>query len=394
MQSWPCFYVTISMDEAVRRAREIAEGVAAALVERTDREGRWPEESFRALQDGGLGGLVVPVHSGGLGLGLEALARVCEQIALVCPSTAISFGMHHVAAAVIAAKATPEQTAQYLEPIARGKHLTTLALSEPATGAHFYIPRTPLTDRPGGGFEITGQKSFVTNGSHADSYVVSVVAVDAEADPGRFSCVIVPKDAKGITWGEPWAGLGMRGNDSRTLDLERVLVPRAGLLGEPGDQIWYVFNIVAPYFLIAMAGTYLGIATAALEEGRAHLASRHYAHSGTSLAQQPVLQHRLGVLWAKVARCRALVLHAARSGDVGAADALPSLCSAKAEVADTVVDVVNETMTLLGGKGYASDSRIHRMMRDARAAHVMSPTTDLLRTWTGRALLGLPLLAD
>ena len=58
------------------------------------------------------------------------------------------------------------------------------------------------------------------------------------------------------------------------------------------------------------------------------------------------------------------------------------------------MEVVNEVMTLLGGKGFAEDSPVHRLLRDARAAHVMAPTTDLLRTWTGRALLDLPLLAD
>jgi alkylation response protein AidB-like acyl-CoA dehydrogenase len=68
------------------------------------------------------------------------------------------------------------------------------------------------------------------------------------------------------------------------------------------------------------------------------------------------------------------------------------LCSAKAEVAECAVEVVNEAMTLLGGKGYAAESLVHRLLRDARAAHVMAPTTDLLRTWTGRALLDVPLL--
>ena len=82
------------------------------------------------------------------------------------------------------------------------------------------------------------------------------------------------------------------------------------------------------------------------------------------------------------------------AADAGADDALIALCAAKAEVADCATQVVNESMTLLGGKGYANDSRIQRMLRDARAAHVMSPTTDILRTWTGRALLGLPLLAE
>jgi len=64
------------------------------------------------------------------------------------------------------------------------------------------------------------------------------------------------------------------------------------------------------------------------------------------------------------------------------------------EVADCVVAMVNEAMTLCGGIGYRSGSRLHRLLRDARAAHLMSPTPDLLRVWIGRGLLGQPLLSD
>jgi isovaleryl-CoA dehydrogenase len=49
-------------------------------------------------------------------------------------------------------------------------------------------------------------------------------------------------------------------------------------------------------------------------------------------------------------------------------------------------------MTLCGGRGYTADGRRPRMLRDARASHVMAPTTDMLKSWLGRALLGLPLV--
>jgi alkylation response protein AidB-like acyl-CoA dehydrogenase len=71
-----------------------------------------------------------------------------------------------------------------------------------------------------------------------------------------------------------------------------------------------------------------------------------------------------------------------------------ALLSAKAEVADCAVNVANEAMTLTGGISYQEGSKLDRCLRDARASHVMAPTTDILRTWAGRALLGLPLLAE
>jgi alkylation response protein AidB-like acyl-CoA dehydrogenase len=382
------------IDEAVSRAREVARTVIARDAAQTDREARWPENGIRALQRAGLGGLVLPTTVGGLGLGLLAVARVCEEISIYCPSTALVWGMHHVGAAVLAAKATTEQSERLLVPIARGKHLTSLALSEPGTGANFYLPETQLKPGIDGSFTASGVKSFVTSGGHADSYVISTVAVEGGAPVGKFSCLVIPNAGVGIEWGPPWAGLGMRGNSSRDLGLHGVVVPCRDLLGAEGDQIWYVFKVIAPFFIAAMSGTYLGLAAGALEEARLQVMERCHSHTGAPVATNPIVQHRLGEVWAKVARTRALIYHAALAGEAGAEDALPALLSAKAEVAECVVSVVGHAMSLMGGRAYREHSRIERMHRDARAADVMAPTTDLLRMWTGRAILDLPLLAD
>lgn len=383
----------VDLREMLDRARRLAEDELDPRAEAIDREAQWPEESLRAVLAAGLGGLVVPVEHGGLGQGLYGLARACEELAFACSSTAICFGMHCVGSAVIAARATPDQAERHLVPVARGEHLTTLSLSEPGTGAHFYVPQTQLA-RVDDGFLVTGTKSFVTNGSHADSYVISTVAADPSAPPGEFSCVLVDGRADGMRWGEPWAGLGMRGNDSRTLELSDVFVPRRDLLGREGDQLWYVFEVIAPFFLTAMAGTYLGVTRAACEAAIEHVRARSYAHSGRRLASEPVVQHRVGVLWAQLERTRRLVYSAASRADAGDADAMPAILSSKAEVAEAATTVVNEAMTMMGGIAYRDNSRLARALRDVRAAHVMAPPTDLLRTWTGRALLGEPLLAQ
>ncbi len=384
----------IDLESIVEKAGDVAKDVAAVHAEEVDREARWPAESVRALLAAGLGGLTVPEEFGGLGQGSYALAKVCETLGQECASTAMCFGMHCVGSAVLAAKATADQHRRYLTAINEGRHLTTLSLSEPGTGAHFYLPHTKLETVSADSYRINGIKTFVTNGAEADSYVVSTTVAEDESHPvGQFTCVVVPRDSEGMHWGPPWSGIGMRGNASRSLELRDVEVSRDNLLGEEGDHIWYVFQVVAPYFLMAMAGTYLGIASAALEDARDHLSKRHYSDTGLSLGEMPVLQHKLGTLWAIVERTRRLTYHAASSFDYGDPDALPTVFSSKAEVANCAVDVVNEVMTICGGIGYRENARIHRSLRDARAAHVMGPTTDILRIWTGRVLLGQPILA-
>lgn len=195
-----------------------------------------------------------------------------------------------------------------------------------------------------------------------------------------------------MSWSGQWTGMGMRGNSSLELQLDGVTVQQDHLLGSEGDQIWYVFNVVAPYFLIAMAGTYLGVAMAALKYASEHVKARSYSHSGELLAHADVMQHKIGTLWGRIDAARAQVRSAAKRFDMGADDALPAVMTAKTEVADCATYAVNEAMTVCGGRAYREGSRLHQLLGDVRAAHVMAPTTDTLRTWIGRAVLDLPLL--
>jgi isovaleryl-CoA dehydrogenase len=379
------------LNDLVGRASEITRTLIAANAAREDAEGIWPEPAMRALGDAGLMGLNVPEELGGHGEGLAGLVAISEVLARESPSTALCYAMHCVGTAVIAAKATDYQKQAYLEPIARGEHITTLALSEPGTGSHFYIPQTRLTPE-GDAYVLDGIKGFVTNGTHADSYVVSTVGVGADADTeGSFSCILLDADSD-LHWEEDWHGLGMRSNSSRSLRLEGVRTPKRNLLGEEGDQLWYIFEVVAPYFLMGMAGTYTGVARAAFEIACKHLGTRRYDHTGELLGSDPVMAHRLGALWMELERTELLIRSAAQRADAGDLAALTAVFAAKAAAGDTAVTISNEAMTICGGTAYRANSKLARLLRDARAAHVMAPTTDMLKVWVGRSLLNLPLI--
>lgn len=373
-------------------AREVAREVAAPAAEGVDRHARWPADTVRGLATAGLLGLTVPREHGGLGEGAEALAVATEELGTVCGSSALVFGMHSVATATIAAKVRPPQVRRYLEPILRGEHVTTLALSEPGTGVHFYLPRTTFERREDGSYRLSGTKSFVTSAGHADSYVISAAAAGGEGDPGTFSCFVVDAHAEGIELGPPWDGLGMRGNSSRTVSFHGTRLDPDHQLGREGDETWYLFDVVAPYFLVAMSATYLGVARGALEVAQGHVASRTYEHTGRSLAREGPVPVHLAEMWVRVERGRQLLRHAARRLDGGHPEAARSLFAAKIEVVRTAVDVTDRAMVLTGGRGYTGGSRLGRALRDARAGHLMSPSTDLLLRWLGRSLLDLPLL--
>jgi isovaleryl-CoA dehydrogenase len=377
--------------ELVQRAEHIARDVVRPNAGREDREALWPEPAMRALADAELMGLNAPRNVGGHGLGLEALVNICRVLARENPSASLCFGMHCVGTATLAAKATDGQRRDFLEPIAAGEHITTLALSEPGTGADFHIPETSL-DEDGDAYVLDGVKSFVTNGSHADSYVMSTVAAERGAEEGAFSAVVVEAGTPGMEWQAPWQGFGMRGNSSRTVRLEGVRIGKEHLLGEKGDQLWYMFEVIVPYFLAAMAGTYLGIAEAAVEIAGEHLGSRRRSHTGELLGSNPTLAAELGNMWIRLESSRQLVLSAVRRADAAAPDALVGVLACKAAASSTSVELATEAMALMGGNGYREDSHLSRLLRDAHASHVMAPTTQVLNKWVGRAIMGMPLL--
>ena len=374
------------------RARENASTVLAVHAPTVDREASWPKEGLTALADAGLLGLHVPARLGGLEQGMLALVVITETLARECSSTALCYGMHCVATAVLASKATLDHEERYLRPIAAGEHFTSLALSEAGTGIHFYWPQTHLR-REGDAYIVEGTKQFVTSGGLADSYVVTTSSARPDtSDVGEFSALIVDKHTPGVRWSGDWQGFGMRGNASRTMHIENARIPLKQLLGKEGDEVWYVFEVIAPYFLMAMSGVYLGIAAAAVETVAADLQQRTYGHTGRAISSEPVVQHRLAELWLQVQQARQQVYHAAQLADLGDPGALPELLGSKIVAATAATQVTDGALELGGGRAYRENGRLTRLVRDARASHIMAPTTDLLKQWLGRSLLGMPLL--
>lgn len=126
----------------------------------------------------------------------------------------------------IAGFGTPEQQAAW-----RGR-ATAVAISEPRAGAHPKL-LTTRAEPDAGGFRISGEKAWVTNGPLADVFVV--LAITAETDGRkRYSAFLVPRGAPGVTLTEMPALHVLRPSQHCGLHLRNVAVPRSALLGSPG----------------------------------------------------------------------------------------------------------------------------------------------------------------
>ncbi|NIV40136.1 MAG: acyl-CoA dehydrogenase, partial [Anaerolineae bacterium] len=120
--------LTVEQKSIVESARSIAKDDIAPHAELTDEEGRYPAESMQALRREGFLGLLVPGEQGGMGQDLRVMAAVIEEIARACSSTALCFLVHLAGGATYAASNPPKE--DLLQAVARGEHVSTLALGE------------------------------------------------------------------------------------------------------------------------------------------------------------------------------------------------------------------------------------------------------------------------
>jgi alkylation response protein AidB-like acyl-CoA dehydrogenase len=354
------------------------------LAARTDQEGRFPREVIRALGDAGLLGLVSDKEVGGLGLGLREAAQVVSRIAQTCPSTAMVVCMHYCATAVIE-KFGPAATRR---AIAEGRHLSTLAFSEADSRSHFWAPTGTARSAAAGQVLLDARKSWVTSAFEADSYVWSSKPLAAE---GASTLWLVDAKAQGLSQPGRFDGLGLRGNASTPITAEAVRVAAGDRLGEDGKGFDLMMGVVLSWFSVLSAACSVGLMDGALVRAVGHVGQTRHVHLDSSLAELPTIRAYLARARIKADMAQALLDDTVSAIGAGRADTMLRVLEVKAAAGEAALEVTDIAMRVCGGAAFRKEAGIERLFRDARAASVMAPTSDVLYDFIGKAVTGLPL---
>ena len=364
---------------------QIANEVIAPAAAEIDRTGAYPRAALDKLGEAGILGLISAEEVGGLGLGLRAATLVVERISRECASTGMVVCMHFSATAVIEAHGSREAR----EAIASGKHITTLALSEFGSRSHFWAPLSTAQVVQGNGhIQLDARKSWSTSAGQVDSYVWSSRPISAE---GMSTLWLVPGKANGLSIPTPFDGMGLRGNSSSPITAEKVLVEKSAQLGDDGGGFDIMMGIVLPYFQLMAAGCSVGIMESAVSKAAAHVGKTKLEHLSNSLADLPTIRAYVARIRIQTDMVRALLLDTLSALESSREDAMLRVLEVKAAAGEASTEVTDIAMRICGGTAFRKEVGIERNFRDARAATVMSPTTDLLYDFIGKAVCGLPL---
>lgn len=366
--------------------RAIADVVAPAARD-VDATGAFPRQNVEALGAAGLLSLLSARDVGGPGLGLREVAEVIERLAGTCGSTAMIALMHYAAVSVLEVHG-PRDTR---EKVAAGHHLCTCAFSEAGSRSHFWAPLGTATQIDGH-VQLDAQKSWVTSAGQADSYIWTSLPLAAGAGP--MTMWLVPVGSAGLSQPSAFDGLGLRGNGSTPVTATAVSLAPAAMLGADGAGLDLALTLVLPTFQVLSAAFSLGLMEAVMTETAAHLTATRLAHIDQSLAQQPTVRLDFARMRVQTDSTRALLLDTLTALETQRPDGMLRVLESKAVAAEAALAVTDLAMKVCGGAAFRKELGIERRFRDARAARVMSPTTDALLDFIGRATLGLPLLED
>lgn len=361
------------------RARDLAAQHFAPLAEEIDREQRYPYEHIETFVRNGLTGILVPKELGGLGLSMQAICAIVEDVSAACSSTGAILAAHALGAVPLRLAGTDTQQAALYADLLRGKPVS-FALTERGAGSDAAaITTTAVPD--GSGWRIDGEKIYVGNGGAAAHYIV-FAKTDPEAGGRGITAFAVHGDAPGVVIDRYEDKMGIRGTLTSNLRLTGVAVAQTDVVGELGRGLKLALQTL-DLGRISVAAQGLGIALAAFRLAAAEATRRQTF--GTPLIDNQGISFRLADIATELSAARMLTYEAAAAYDRGES---VSLAGAKAklyssEVAHRAVDLA---VQVYGGEGYCKPCPAERLYRDQRILEIYEGASEIQRLVLGRAI--------
>ena len=377
------FELTPEHDQLQQSAIAFARSALGGSRTQADRTETFDMEGWRACGHFGVLGMPIPESYGGLGLGLSALLAVMEGLGYGTRDQGLLFSLNaHLwtNSIPILTFGTEQQRARYLPGLCSGALIGANGASEPDAGSDVFSMRTRAV-RDGDDYELTGTKTFVTNGPVADLAVV-YATIDPRLGATGITAFIVERDTPGLTVSPPFDKMGLRTSPMAELVFDRCRVPAANRLGREGRGA-QVFACSMEWERGCILATCLGAMRRQLENCIVHARARK--QFGQAIGKFQSVANKIVDMKVRLATCRPLVYRIGLLKDTGRT-ATEEAAIAKLHVSECFVKSSLDAISIFGGYGYMTDQEVERDLRDAVGSTIYSGTNDIQRNIIATAL--------
>ncbi len=347
-----------------------------------DRTAEFPWDNVNAINALGLNAMFVPEEYGGAGMSYAAYLACVREISAACASTGIIWATNFHAVKPLIDFGTEEQKRRLLPRVAEGA-LGALAITEPDAGSDATGMKTRFTP-DGDEVVVSGGKVFITSGDVADLILLFGKWSELGDRREAITALYLEKGTPGFSVVRKEDKLGHRASSTAALAFDNCRVPRANLLGEPGEGLKLLLaalNKSRP----SVAAHALGIARAAFGDAVAYINERR--QSGRRIVEFQGIQFLLADLATDLAMCEAWLWHVAALVDRGIVDIGGEASMLKLRASDLAMRAATEAVQLFGGAGYIADYRVERLLRDAKITQIWEGTNQVHRQLIGRSFI-------
>lgn len=368
--------------------RQVVSAFDSRYWQEMDEARAFPEKFVNALTDAGWLSALIPEEYGGSNLSLTEASVIMEEINRAGGNSGACHGQMYVMGCVVRHGSKAQKEA-LLPKIASGElRMQSMAVTEPTTGSDTTQLKT-VAVRQGDHYVVNGQKVWTSRLQHSDfmlllarttpladvkkkSEGLSVFLVDLREEVGK---TITVKPIR-----------NMVNHETNEIFIDNLRIPVENRIGEEGKGLKYIMD--------GLNAERILIAAECVGDGywfidRATQYAKERVVFGRAIAHNQGIQFPIAKAHVNVEAASLMRYEAARLFDAG----LP--CGAEANMskllaADASWEAANVCLQTHGGFGFAAEYDIERKFRETRLYQVAPISTNLILSYVGEHVLGMP----
>lgn len=356
-----------------------------------DAKKTFPKELWQAICDAGLSGAALPEEYGGSGLGMFEMALIVENLSASGGGSTLGqlFMINPIFGGVTISKyGTEAMKRDMLPKLISGKINTCMALTEPNVGSNTLEIKT-FAAADGDGWRLNGEKIWITAVSDAQKMLVVARTKKIDEVTRRtdgLTMFMIDVDRAGLTH-HPIEKLGTRTLSSETVFFENVRIEPEELVGTLHGGWKELLDTLNTERIVTTAGL-VGAGELAIKLAVKY-ANERKVFGDTPVSAYQGLQFPLAQAHAEIECARLMNYKAAAQFDAGQPFGSEAN-AAKLIAAQATATATERSMQTMGGMGYATESHVERLWRDARLFRFAPVSEEMILNFIAVHDLGMP----